>query len=264
MTRVLIIGATGRMGRALVRAARERPGLRIAAAVARSGSEHVGRDVGDVAGTESLGVPIVDELSGALAECDVAVDFSQPAAAAANLAACVAAGRALLLGTTGLPAELHPELDRAARHIAVLQAANTSLGVTLLLELVRRCAEVLPLKFDAEIIEAHHRHKKDAPSGTAWALAQAIAHGRGQSLEEVAALDRTHGGARAEGEIGFAVVRGGDLVGEHTVMFAGPGEQVILGHRATDRGIFAAGALDAAAWLARQAPGRYSMRDIIL
>jgi len=262
--RVLIIGATGRMGRALVRAARERAAVRISAAVSRSGSEYLGQDAGAVAGIEALGVPIVEDLSGALAECDVAVDFSQPAAAAANLAACVAAGKALLIGTTGLPAELSPELDRAARHIALLQAANTSLGVTLLLELVRRCAEALPLKFDAEIIEAHHRHKKDAPSGTALALGQAIAHGRGQNLEEVAALDRTAGGARTEGEIGFAVVRGGDLVGEHTVLFAGPGEQVILGHRATDRGIFASGALEAAAWLAARPPGRYSMRDIIL
>jgi len=264
MLRILIIGAGGRMGRALVRAARELGGVRISAAVTQAGSSHVGRDVGHVAGIEALGVPVIADLPAALADSDVAIDFSTPAAAGANLAACVAAGKPLLLGTTGLPAELQADFERASRHIPLLLAANTSLGVTLLLELVRQCAQVLPRQFDVEILEAHHRLKKDAPSGTALALGQVVAAAREQSLVVVAVVNRAGAPVRRDGDIGFAVVRGGDLVGEHTVLFVGPGEQLSLTHRASDRAIFARGALQAAIWLAGRAPGRYSMRDIIL
>ena len=260
--RVVSIGATGRMGQALVRAAKERPNVRITAAVTHAGSAHLGRDVGELAGVGRLGVPVTAEFAAALADCDCAIDFSQSPATAANLAACCAAGKPLLVGTTGLPAELKPEIERAARHIPLLVAANTSLGVTLLLELVRQAAQTLPLNFDVEIIEAHHRLKKDAPSGTALALGHAVAQARGQELDAVSAHDRA--GLRREGDIGFAVVRGGDIVGEHTVVFAATGEQVILSHRATDRDVFARGALDAAAWLAGRAPGHYFMRDIII
>jgi 4-hydroxy-tetrahydrodipicolinate reductase len=260
--RVLLIGATGRMGQALVRVAKERPNVRITGAVTHAGSVHLGRDVGELAGVGRLGVTVTADVAAALSECDCAIDFSQSPATASNLAACVAAGKPLLVGTTGLAAELKPEIERAARHIALLIAANTSLGVTLLLELVRQAAQTLPLNFDVEIIEAHHRMKKDAPSGTALALGHAVAQARGQELSAVSAYERV--GQRREGDIGFAVVRAGDIVGDHTVVFAATGEQVVLSHRATDRNVFARGALDAAAWLAGRAPGHYFMRDIIL
>jgi 4-hydroxy-tetrahydrodipicolinate reductase len=265
MLRAVIIGATGRMGQALLRVARERADVRITGAVAGADSPHLGRDAGELAGTGASGVPITSDLSSTLGECDVALDFSRSTATAANLAACCAAGKPVLVGTTGLPAEVMNELERAARHIPLLVAANTSLGITLLLELVHESARALPLDFDVEILESHHRHKRDAPSGTALALGAAVAQARGQSLEDVA-VDHRAGRAnvREEGEIGFAVVRGGDLAGEHTVLFAGTGEQLVLTHRATDRAIFARGALTAAAWLVGRPPGRYMMRDIFL
>ena len=260
--RVLIIGATGRMGQALVRVSKERPNVRITGAVTHAGSAHLGRDVGELAGVGRLGVTVTADVGAALGECDCAIDFSQSPATASNLAACIVAGKPLLVGTTGLAEELKPEIERAARHIALLVAANTSLGVTLLLELVRQAAQTLPLNFDVEIIEAHHRLKKDAPSGTARRWATRWRRRGGQELDAVSAHERD--GLRREGDIGFAVVRAGDIVGDHTVVFAGTGEQVVLSHRATDRNVFARGALDAAAWLAGRAPGHYFMRDIIL
>ena len=263
-TRTLIIGAAGRMGRALMRAALERPEIRISGAVAAPGSAHLGRDAGEVAGLSALGVPVVDDLPGALAHCDVAMDFSRASAAASHIAACCAAGKPLLLGTTGLPGEMMHDLDRAARHIALLVAPNTSLAMTLLTELVRQCAEVLPSNYDIEIIEAHHRSKRDSPSGSALSLGRAAAEGRERLLEELAVYGRSGAEAlRREGEIGFASVRGGDVAGDHSVLFLGPGEQLRLEHRASDRAVFARGALDAAQWLAGRAPGRYAMRDLL-
>jgi 4-hydroxy-tetrahydrodipicolinate reductase len=263
MVRALIIGATGRMGQAIVRAALERPNVRIGGAVASAHSAQLGRDIGEMAGVGKFGQQVTSNLSAALSDADVAIDFSQPAATASNLAACVAANKPLLIGTTGLPSSLDHDFERAARHIPLLIAPNTSVGVTLLMELVRQSARALSAEFDAEIIEAHHRMKRDAPSGTALAIGQAIADERGQALHEVAATNRSGEAPRKKGEIGFAVVRGGDIVGEHTVIFAGSGEQLVLGHRATDRSIFARGALDAASWLAARPAGRYSMRDVI-
>jgi 4-hydroxy-tetrahydrodipicolinate reductase len=262
MVRALIIGATGRMGQSVVRAALERPNIRIAGAVASAESNHLGRDIGELAGASTFGILVTSNLTAALGDADVAIDFSQPAATAANLAACVAAGKPLLIGTTGLSGDLENDFERAARHIPLLVAPNTSVGVTLLMELVRHSARALSFDFDAEIVEAHHRMKRDAPSGTALALGRAIADERGQQLEQVAVTDRG-GEPRRKGDIGFAVVRGGDIVGEHTVIFAGAGEQLVLGHRASDRSIFARGALDAAAWLAGRPAGRYAMRDVI-
>ena len=265
MLRAVIVGAAGRMGQALIRASAARTDLRIGAAISSAGSKVLGRDAGEVAGAARLGVPVTDDLAAALPECDVAIDFSHATATAASLAACVAAGRPLLIGTTGLRADAGQELERAARHIALLVAPNTSLGVTVLLELVRQCARALPRHFDVEILESHHRLKKDAPSGTALALGHVVAEARGQALEEVGVRGRAGPEVpRREGEIGFAVLRGGDVVGEHTVIFAGAGEQLSLTHRATDRSIFARGALDAAVWLASRPPGRYAMRDILL
>ncbi len=261
--RAVIIGITGRMGQALLRSAAEFADLTITGAVTSRHSPSVGRDAGEPAGTAS-GLIVTDDLASALAEADVAIDFSQPQATGANLAACRAAGKPLLIGTTGFAAELtEAELEAAAKEIALLVAPNTSLAVTLLAELVRTAARALPPQFDIEIIEAHHRMKRDAPSGTALALGRAAAEGRGLPLAEAAGASVNRAGPRRQGEIGFAVIRGGDIVGEHEVWFAGPGERLTLGHRASDRAIFARGALRAALWLARQPAGRYAMRDIL-
>ncbi|MDE2260968.1 MAG: 4-hydroxy-tetrahydrodipicolinate reductase [Gammaproteobacteria bacterium] len=263
--RAVIVGASGRMGQALVRMACEFPALRITGVVASAGSASLGRDAGVLAGIEPLGVELTSDLPAALAQADVAIDFSQPRATRANIAACRAAGKPLLIGTTGFGAEVsEAELDAAAGDIPLLIAPNTSLGVALLAELVRRAARTLPREFDVEIIEAHHRMKRDAPSGTALALARAAGEGRGIGpAQAVSAASAVRSGQRPQGEIGFAVIRGGDIVGEHTVLFAGPGEELRLSHRAGDRAIFARGALRAAQWLLSQPPGRYGMRDIV-
>jgi 4-hydroxy-tetrahydrodipicolinate reductase len=262
---VVIIGVSGRMGRALVRVAGEQSAVRITAAVASAGSSSLGCDAGALAGVQPLGVEVTSDLAAALAAADVAIDFSRPQATRANIAACRAARKPLLIGTTGFAAELaEPELDAAGAEIPLLIAPNTSLGVALLTALVRRAARALPAEFDIEIIEAHHRMKRDAPSGTALALARAAGEGRGLApAEALPSSPPERAGPRQEGQIGLAVVRGGDIVGEHTVLFAGPGEELRLSHRAADRVIFARGALRAATWLRGQRPGRYSMSDIV-
>ena len=245
LVRIALIGATGRMGQAVLRAAPHFPGLIVTAAIASPGSLALGRDAGAVAGIGATNLLVTSDLPAALGAADVVIDFSDAAATAANLAACRAAGRPLLIGTTGLGAALEPALAAAARDIALLIAPNTSLAVALLAELVRTGARALPASFDIDVIELHHRGKQDAPSGTALMLRAAIGEGR------------------PEGTVGMASLRAGDLVGEHTVLFCGPGEQLSLTHRATDRGIFARGALTAALWLVAQPAGRYTMRDFI-
>ena len=264
-TRAVIIGAAGRMGRAMTRAAAEFPRLTLAGAIASPHSTALGRDAGELAGIEPLGLAVSADLAGALREADVAIDFSLPEASAAHLAACRASGVPLLIGTTGLAQALgEADLVQAAQRIALMVASNTSLGVTLLTELVRQAAAALPIEFDIEILETHHRMKRDAPSGTALTLARAAADARGTApAEALAGAGLPRSAPRRSGEIGFAVARGGDVVGEHDVRFLGPGEQLVLGHRATDRAIFARGALTAALWLARQPAGRYEMRDIL-
>jgi 4-hydroxy-tetrahydrodipicolinate reductase len=253
------------MGQALVRAASGLPEVRITGAVASAGSASLGRDAGLLAGVDPLGVEITSDLAAALTAADVAIDFSQPHATRSNVAACRAARKPLLIGTTGFAAQVpEAELDAAARDIPLLIAPNTSLGVALLMRLVRTAAQALPPEFDIEIIEAHHRLKRDAPSGTALALGRAAGDGRRLApAEALLGASAPRLGPRRQGEIGFAVVRGGDLVGEHTVLFAGPGEELRLSHRAGDRGIFARGALKAAQWLPGQPPGRYGMSDIV-
>ena len=263
MIRVAIIGAAGRMGRALLRVASEFPELTIVAALTSPASTDLGLDAGELASGRASGVPLTSDLPAALALADVAIDFSSPQATQTNLAACGRAHRALLIGTTGFSADLTPAIEATSREIPLLVAPNTSLGVTLLVELVRAAARALPAGFDIEILEAHHRTKRDAPSGTALALGRAAAEGRGQVFEQVASTGRAAGSARREGEIGFAVLRGGDIVGEHTVLFAGSGERLSLSHQATDRAIFARGALQAASWLTAKPAGRYFMRDLV-
>src|ERR1700736_545924 len=248
------------MGRELVRAAFENPDLSVIAAVASPTSPAIGKDAGELAGLKTIGVRVTNDLAAALAQADVAIDFSDPRVTQSNLTACQLARKPLLIGTTGFAADLTAAFDAAAKDIPLLVAPNTSVGVTLLIELVRQAARALPTQFDIEIVEAHHRMKRDAPSGTALALGQAAAEGRGRLFGTEESAVRREGTARQDGEIGFAVVRGGDIVGEHAVLFAGLGESLTLSHRATDRAIFARGALQAAAWLASQLPGRYFMR----
>ncbi len=261
--RTVLIGATGRMGTNLLREWARHPQLQLTGAVASGASPQLGADAGAAAGVASTGVAVSARLAPLLATAQLVIDFSTAAAAAANLDACAAARVPLLLGTTGLDASIDPLLVAAARHIPVLVAPNTSLGVNLLLELAATAARSLPAPFDVEILDIHHRHKRDAPSGTALALGQAVAAARGaspeaQRLRQGAGLPA---GPRRTGEIGFAALRGGDVVGEHEVWFLGEGERVRLGHVATDRAVFARGALQAGLWLAGQPPGRYTMRD---
>ncbi len=264
MTRIAIIGVTGRMGRAIVRAAGESSDVNVVAGLASASSKELGKDVGELAGVAARGVKVTSDLSAVLAQCDVAIDFSNASTTAANVAACRAARKPIVIGTTGLSADVEAQIGEAARDIPVLVAPNTSVGVTLLVELVRAAAKALPAAgFDIEIQEAHHRNKQDAPYGTALALGRAAADGRAVDLAKVGAGARSGDSPRKEGEIGFAVTRGGDIVGEHTVLFAGAGEVLSLGHRATDRSIFAQGAVRAAAWLGARPAGRYAMRDVV-
>ena len=258
-----LIGVGGRMGGALLRALSESADLRLASAVDRAGSPAVGQDAGSLAGAAATGVTIGTDLPAALRGVAVAIDFSSAQATAGNAAACAAAGVPLLIGATGQTPDALAAVERAARTVPVLVSANTSLALNVLAELVRRAAAALPGEFDIEIFEAHHRHKVDAPSGTALVLGEAAASGRGNALARPVTLTGGQTGAREHGVIGFSVARGGDVVGEHSVRFLGVGEQLNLEHVATDRAIFARGALAAARWLVGRTPGRYGMSDFL-
>ena len=260
MIRTVIVGASGRMGRSLIRLLPEYEALRLSAAIVGAGSVALGRDAGELAGRTPVDVFVSADLKSALAGAQLVIDFSHPAVAEANLAACVAAGVPLLIGTTGIGASVQAQFAAAAERIPLLIAANTSRGLNVLLELARRAAAALPESYDIEVLESHHRDKLDAPSGTALALGSALAEGRGLAAEQVRAQARLGlSGPRAAGQIGFAVVRGGDVIGEHEVQFLGEGERLYLAHSVTDRAVFARGALEAGLWLARQPPGRYRM-----
>jgi 4-hydroxy-tetrahydrodipicolinate reductase len=250
------------MGQALVRAIGAAPGLKLAAAIDHAASPALGQDAGKLAGLDAIGVAVGSEARFAPGSLDVVVDFSRADAVAATAEACAAAGVALMIGTTGLDQATQSSIDQAAARIPVLVSANTSVALNVLAELVRLAARSLPPDYDIEIFEAHHRHKVDAPSGTALLLGDAAAQGRGQRLERPVSLTGAQAGARAGG-IGFSVVRGGDVVGEHDVRFLGTGEQLRLSHVATDRAIFARGALAAAGWLVGRPAGRYTMADFL-
>ena len=241
MTRIGILGASGRMGRAIAAILEDSAEASLAGSCARGG------EAGATAGG-----------------CDVLVDFSAPEALPLHLEAALAADRPIVIGTTGLDAEHHRAIDEAARRIAVLQAANMSLGVNLLAQLVRETAARLGEEWDIEIAEMHHRHKADAPSGTALMLGAAAAEGRGLALDAVADRGRDGlTGARLAGHIGFAALRGGSVAGDHQVIFAAEGERLELGHRAETRDIFARGAIRAAVWLKDKPPGRYGMAEVL-
>jgi len=260
----VIIGAAGRMGCALVRAACElRDQLAISGAIASTSSDSLGRDAGELAGVGRLDIAVTDDLAAALGRADFVIDFSQPHATGSNLAVCRAARKPLLIGTTGFAADLTSELDAAAKEIPLLVAPNTSIGVTLLTELTRMAARALPADFDIEIVEAHHRFKKDAPSGTADSLAAAILKATGKGRD--ALVYGRHGDevTRERGKVGMHSLRVGDEVGRHTAYFAALGERLELTHVATNRDTFVHGALRAAKWLADQKPGRYTIDDVL-
>lgn len=250
------------MGAQLVRALGDCADARLAAAIVRPGGAGVGQDAGAHLGLAPQGIKIVDQLKPVLGGLDVVIDFSAAGAVASTADACSAAGVALMVGTTGLDPATLQRLDAASVKVPVLVAANTSLALNVLLELVRQAARALPVTYDIEIFEAHHRHKIDAPSGTALALGDAVASGRDEQLPRPVPLTGMTPGPRGGG-IGFSVARGGDVVGEHDVRFLGIGEQLRLTHIATDRAVFARGAVAAAAWLARQPAGRYQMSDFL-
>lgn len=262
--RIAILGATGRMGGALLRAIDEIPGARLTGATGSPGSRWLDQDASAPAGGPVRGVIIGCDPKSALRSAKVAIDFALPDATISNVEACAAAGIATVIGTTGLSNQAREHIEKASESIPIVHAANMSLGVNLLLKLAEIAARALDPSYDIEIFEAHHRNKKDAPSGTALALGRAVAAGRSISLEQAAVHDR-HGetGARTSGTVGFSVFRGGDVIGDHTVTFAGIGERIELTHRASDRMTFARGALHAAQWVIGRSPGLYSMQDVL-
>ncbi|GGE29743.1 4-hydroxy-tetrahydrodipicolinate reductase [Agaricicola taiwanensis] len=262
--RLVVVGAGGRMGRALIRAIDEAPGITLSAAVERSGSPFLGEDAGILAGLSASGIKLTDDALAAFAAADGVVDFTAPQATRAFAELAAQARIVHVIGTTGLEPEDIARLDAAANHAVIVRSGNMSLGVNLLGALTRKVAATLGSDFDIEIVEMHHRHKVDAPSGTALLLGDAAAAGREVPLAENAVRVRDgHTGPRPEGAIGFATLRGGSVVGDHTVIFAGAGERVELAHKAEDRAIFARGAVRAALWGRGKKPGHYSMADVL-
>ena len=261
---VAIAGAGGKMGAANIRAIAATPGLAVVAAFDRPGSPAIGRDAGELAGADTLGVTINDDIEAALGTADAVIDFTAPAASVALAVRAGALGKIHIIGTTGCSAEDDAAIAAAAKAGAVIvKAGNFSLGLNLLLGLVKKAAAELP-GFDVEILEMHHNRKVDAPSGTALMLGEAAAKGRGIDLASHAVRVRDgHVGAREPGSIGFASLRGGNVIGEHTVILAGPSERLELTHIADNRALFAEGAVRAALWARDQKPGLYSMADVL-
>jgi 4-hydroxy-tetrahydrodipicolinate reductase len=262
---LVVVGAAGRMGQTLLRTIAAMPGVRVAAAIERSSSPQVGKDAGELAGLGNIGVPITDDPLPAFARADGVLDFSVPAATVEFAGYAAQARIVHVIGTTGCSAEDDARIAAAARHATIVKSGNMSLGVNLLSVLVEQAARALPAgDFDIEIVEMHHRHKVDAPSGTALLLGQAAAAGRGLQLAEHSVRSRDgHTGPRPAEAIGFAALRGGSVVGDHSVILAGSGERITLTHQAEDRGIFARGAITAALWGRGRKPGLYSMRDVL-
>ena len=262
--RLVVMGAGGRMGRALVKAITEADGVTVCAALERAGSPALGKDAGDLAGVGSLGVPVTDDALAAIVNAEGIVDFTAPAATI-ELAALAAQARiAHIIGTTGLSADDLARIAAAARHAPIVRSGNMSLGVNVLAVLVQKAAAALGPEWDIEILEMHHRMKVDAPSGTALLLGEAAARGRDIALADHSVRSRDgHTGARKTGDIGFATLRGGTVVGDHSVIIAGAGERITLSHHAEDRSLFASGAIKAALWARRAKPGQYSMLDVL-
>jgi 4-hydroxy-tetrahydrodipicolinate reductase len=264
MSRIAIVGAAGRMGRTLVQAVHETPGMALAVAVEYPGSSLLGADAGELAGVGRLGIPVEDDLAAAIDRFDTLIDFTTPAATLAHLALCRAHGRRAVIGTTGLDASGRAAVADAGSGIGIVFAPNMSVGVNLCFRLLELAARVMGEDADIEIVEAHHRHKVDAPSGTALRMGEVIASALGRNLDEVAVYGREgRTGERDRRTIGFETIRAGDVVGEHTVWFATVGERVEITHKASSRMTFAKGAVRAAQWLGGQPAGLYDMQDVL-
>ncbi|WP_201629538.1 4-hydroxy-tetrahydrodipicolinate reductase [Psychrobacter maritimus] len=259
-----VIGAGGRMGRMLIEAVQENPQTTLNAAIERQGSSLVGADAGEVAAIGRLDVQIVDDLKAVINDIDVLIDFSLPDATEQNMQICAANKVAMVIGTTGFNEQQEQVLAEASKQIAFVYAGNYSTGVNLSLKLLGMAAKAFGNDADVEVIEAHHKHKIDAPSGTAYMMAEAVAEARGQNLKDVAVYGREgQTGERKAGSIGIHAIRGGEIIGDHTVMFIADGEVVEITHRARARMTFAAGAVRAATWVIKQEVGQYNMQDVL-
>ena len=263
--KLVVVGAAGRMGQALIRAIVDSDGVTLSGAIERAGATMIGQDAGEIAGVRKLGVVISDDPLSAFAQADGVLDFTVPAATIEFAGYAAQARIVHVIGTTGCSSDDEAKIAAAARHTTIVKSGNYSFGLNILSVLVEKVAKALdPKDFDIEILEMHHKHKVDAPSGTALLLGEAAAKGRKIDLSDNAVRSRDgHTGARAEGSIGFATLRGGSVVGDHTVMFAGVDETITLSHHALNRGMFARGAIAAAKWAHGQKHGLYSMRDVL-
>ena len=261
---IVITGASGRMGQMLVQSVLESDKCHLVGALEREGHDWIGQDVGAAMGRQAVGIHVTDDAVEVFAKAQAVIDFTAPPATVAFAGLAAQARAVYVIGTTGLSEEDLRAINAAARHAPIVRAGNMSLGVNLLVQLTRKVAAALDDDFDIEVIEAHHNQKVDAPSGTALMLGEAAAQGRGVALKDVTDSGRDGmTGARKRGDIGFSAVRGGDIVGEHDVMFAAAGERFVLRHLATDRAIFARGALKAAIWGQDKPPGEYDMMDVL-
>ncbi|MDN5892248.1 MAG: 4-hydroxy-tetrahydrodipicolinate reductase [Psychrobacter sp.] len=259
-----VIGAGGRMGRMLIEAVQDNPQTTLNAAIERQGSSLVGADAGEVAAIGCLEVQIVDDLQSVINDIDVLIDFSLPDATEQNMQVCAEHDVAMVIGTTGFNEQQERVLHDASKKIAIVYAGNYSTGVNLSLKLLETAAKAFGTDADVEVIEAHHKHKIDAPSGTAFMMAEAVANARGQNLKDVAVYGREgQTGERESGTIGIHAIRGGEIVGDHTVMFIADGEVVEITHRARARMTFAAGAVRATTWVVQQKAGQYNMQDVL-
>jgi len=262
--RVAIIGASGRMGKTLIDAVNQAEGLSVSAAIERPDSSLVGADAGELAGIGKLGVTVVGDLRQAVDAFDVLIDFTTPATTVNNLQICLEHNKKIIIGTTGFDEAGLAKIDDAAKKIAVIFAANFSVGVNVCLKLLKQAAEVLHDGYDIEVIEGHHRHKVDAPSGTALRMGEVVADTLGRDLKTCAVYGREGiTGARDPGTIGFSTVRAGDIVGDHTVLFATEGERVEITHKASSRMAFAKGAAHSCQWIADKAFGLFDMQDVL-
>jgi 4-hydroxy-tetrahydrodipicolinate reductase len=262
--KVGVIGAGGRMGRMLIEAVKDNKQTTLSAAIERQGSSLVGADAGEVAAIGRLDVQIVDDLKAVVDDIDVLIDFSLPDATEKNMQICAEHNVAMVIGTTGFNEQQEQVLAKASEQIAIVYAGNYSTGVNLSLKLLGMAAKAFGNDADVEVIEAHHKHKIDAPSGTAYMMAEAVAQARGQNLKDVAVYGREgQTGEREAGTIGIHAIRGGEIIGDHTVMFIADGEVVEITHRARARMTFAAGAVRAATWIIQQEVGQYNMQDVL-
>jgi len=264
MTRLAICGAAGRMGKTIIECCQADPAVTVTVALENSGSPMLGRDAGEVAGIGKLGVAISSDVAAVSDRYDILIDFTEAQAVLENLRLCRAAGRKMVIGTTGLDAVQKAEIQVASRDVAIVFAPNMSIGVNLCFKLAELAAQVIGDNSDIEIIEAHHNQKLDAPSGTAVRMGEIIATVLGRDLGKHAVYDRQgHTGARDPKAIGFQSIRAGDIVGDHTVLFAGPGERIEITHRAHSRKTFATGAIRAAKWLLGKDQGLFDMQDVL-